>query len=218
MMLLTFKELLAALEGRGTGIGKRTIVYYQQLGIFPMPTTKKGGRGVHSFFGAEALEVAEYIHRLKLQGYTLAQIKDEMEGDIIKRYKRIDNKWLSLDRSNFIIGIRDYLENAKIQPFTDLMIEELYEDARQKITDQLKWWDSEEKFERVVLRRLANELRVALTAPAILSIVENEIEYESNKLDILIKMFDKLKPILKPLVERLKDLKRMEDMGQKDLF
>jgi len=97
---LRTQELIEKLEKSGIIISKRTIEYYQELGLLPRPLRKKGaktGGGVLGYYQPNVVDIIRSIHTQKDKGLTLSEIKDNLRDTLFEKYKQHYKEWGVLD-------------------------------------------------------------------------------------------------------------------------
>ena len=111
---ISLDKLMEKLSGEGITLTKRTIAYYQQEGIFPTPSFKRGGKkGVSGFFDDGAVRTARYIHKLKEEGYPIKLIRKKMEDDINTLHQELMTKYLSNKNDEVALLYHYHLSDEK---------------------------------------------------------------------------------------------------------
>ncbi len=117
-----------------TGLTKRTIRYYEEIGLLHPPTRTEGG---YRLFAEEDVGRLERIKRLReLMNFSLAEIKEHVEADELRRQLKIEVR-NELDRRTRTQKLRTLgeLTTAQISRIEDKMrqLEELRADYQARL-------------------------------------------------------------------------------------
>ncbi len=167
------KEITLKEVSRRSNLSKRTIEYYQSLGLIPPPIKRVGkrGRGVYGYYTPDITKLLDTIRDLKAHGQSLGEIKKSLDARITERFKAVLKKWGFSDyRLPELYGLPDYAnteaEMRKALPklLSSERVEEnivagriKYQQFEEDLLKRLKWWDKNNEIEAWALAYISTE-------------------------------------------------------------